>query len=149
MQLKHFGTIYECAVAVKCTADKYIKLYDENGAEIASFYNISDFSDFTLEGGSFSAPCAHNLPILLSTYSIGGHTIKKSDWDVKSTGQYFHEITNNLISANTVTCNITLYFASGTRFNYSAMQENGKIVLYVDVIPEKDIVIDNIIITRA
>ena len=149
MQLKHCGTIYECAVAVKCSADKYIKLYDENGAEIASFYNISDFSDFTLEGGSFSAPCAHNLPILLSTYSIGGHTIKNSDWIKTDDGQFLHEIRNNLISGNTTTCNITLYFASGTRFNYSATQEKGKIVFCVNVIPEKDIVINNIIITRA
>lgn len=149
MQLKHCGTIYECAVAVRCTADKYIKLYDENGVEIASFYNISDFSDFTLEGGSFSAPCAHNLPILLSTYSIGGCEIKKSDWQEKSDKKYYYEITNKLISGNTKTCNITLYFAAGTNLNYSAMQENGKIVFCVDFIPENDIVIDNIIITRA
>lgn len=149
MQLIHSGTTYECAVAVKCADDKYIKLYDENGAEIASFYNISDFSEYTISGGYFVAPCDCNMPIPLSMYSIGGRTIKPSDWMLSDTGLYFYEIESSLISSNKTTCNIMLFFASGTELNYDAAQISGKIVLYISEIPENDVVIESIHITRA
>lgn len=148
MNVTHCGTTYECAVAVKCEDDKYIKLYDENGVEIAAFNNISDFSDYSITGGSFIAPCDCEKPIVLQTYVIGGKTIKKSDW-ILSNGKYHYEIANDLISGNTTTCDILIIFAEGTEFEYKATQEAGKITFYVDATPNVDIVIDSIQITRV
>ena len=82
---------YDCAVAVKCTDDNYIKLYDEGGTEIASFTGIADFSKFTISGGSFVAPCDCTVPIPLSMYSIGGRTITPGSW-VSNNGKYYYEI---------------------------------------------------------
>lgn len=149
MKLIHSGATYECDVAVKCENDKYIKLYDANGIEIVSFNNISDFSDYTLSGGSFVDPCDCAMPIMLSTYSIGGRTIKTSDWIRSSSGQYCYEIESGLISANATTCNISLMFAAGTVLAYEAKQEAGKIVLSTASAPLVDIVIDSILIQRA
>ena len=148
MKLTHSGEVYECKVAVKCESDKYIKLYDKNGVEIASFHNISDFSEYALSGGSYKSPCDCTMPIPLGSYAIGGCTISKSDW-VLSDGRYSYEIENGLISANATTCNILLFFAEGTEFEYEASQQSGKITLYVDAAPENDIVIDGIQITRV
>lgn len=149
MQLIHSGVTYQCDVAVKCEYDKYIKLYDSNGVEIASFNNISDFSQYTLSGGSFVAPCDCKMPIMLSTFSIGGRTIKPGEWILSDSGQYCYEIESDLISANATTCNISLMFAAGTSLIYKATQESGKIVLSTDSAPVVDIVIDSILITRA
>ena len=149
MKVTHCGTTYECAVAVKCENDNYIKLYDENGVELASFHNISDFSDYTITEGKFTDPCACSMPIKLSTYSIGGRTITTNDWTLVAEGnRYFYEIVSDLISANKTTCNILLLFASGTELEYEAEQEAGKIILYTAAAPLSDIVIDSIQITR-
>lgn len=45
------GKSYECARAVKGV--DYIKLYDENNAQIIAFWGISDFSAFTLTEGEW------------------------------------------------------------------------------------------------
>lgn len=148
MRLTHSGEAYECSVAVKCENDRYIKLYDENGIEIASFHEISDFSDYVLSGGSFLFPCDCAMPIPLTAYAIGGRTIGTNDWKLEN-ARYTYTIENGLISANETTCNILLLFADGTDFEYSATQEAGKIVLYADAKPETDIVIDSIQITRV
>lgn len=149
MQIIHCGITYECAVAVKCTNDKYIKLYDANGVEIAAFHNISDFSDYTISGGSFVAPCDCATPISLSGFAIGGRTIAKSDWILANDGRYAYEINNNLISGNVTTCNILLFFAEGTELEYKATQEEGKIILYTSNAPQNDIVLNSIQILRA
>lgn len=149
MILTHCGTTYECATAVKCEADNYIKLYDENGFEIVSFYNISDFTDYELSGGSFVAPCDCAKPIILSTYSIGGRTIAPGDWVLTEEEKYTYTIESNLISANTATCNIFLLFANGTDLEYEATQESGKVVLYTASQPENNIVIESIQISKA
>ena len=150
MILTHCGTTYECAVAVKCTSDNYIRLYDANGAEIAAFYNISDFSDYELSGGDFVAPCHGGLPIALTTYAIKGRTITAADWVLSDDGtEYCYEIENSLISANSTTCNILLFFAHGTELEYRSEQEAGKIVLYTEAAPLEDVVINSIVIMRA
>lgn len=147
MQVTHSGVTYECNVAVKCETDKYIKLYDANGVEIVSFNHISDFSDYTISGGSFIPPSNCNVPIELTTYVIGGRTIAPGDW--KSTnGKYAYTISNDLISANSTTCDILLNFAKDTQLTYQATQANGEITLSVDMKPTTNIVIDSIIITR-
>lgn len=150
MQVTHNGTVYECTVAVKCENDRYIKLYDANGAEIAAFNNISDFSEFSASDGYFIDPCNCSMPIALTVYSIGGRTIAPNMWTLSSESKkYYYEIENNLISKNSSTCNIVLFFEEGTKFAYTAEQEAGKILIYTDSKPQNDIVIDSIQITRA
>ena len=150
MKIIHCGETFDCAIAVKCEADKYIKLYDENGVEIAAFHGISDFEEYTISGGSFIAPCDCDLPIALSTYIIGGRTISTNDWILSDSGEYYFEIENGLISANAITCNIMLLFASGTEFEYTSAQEAGKIIITAgEAAPLDDIVIESIQITRV
>lgn len=74
MKVTHSGVTYDCATAVKCEVNKFIKLYDENGTEIASFDNISDFSDYTISGGSFTAPGSCSLPLPLFVFNLEGKT---------------------------------------------------------------------------
>lgn len=147
MNVIYNDATYECAVAVKCEADRYIKLYDSEGVEIVAFYGITDFSAFTTNG-SWSSPCTEALPIALTSYTIGGKTISTSDWKLKN-NQYYVEISNELISANVNTCNIVLFFAEGTELTYTATQEAGKITLYTAAAPLANIVIESIQITRV
>lgn len=148
MKVVHSGVTYDCNVAVKCENDRYIILYDANGAEIVSFNDISDFSEYTISGGSFVAPCDCRMPISLHSYSIGGRTIKTNDW-ILSNGKYQYTIESGLISDNATTCNVLLMFAQGTELKYQASQQNGKIILYTDAAPLNNIVIDSIQITRT
>lgn len=71
----HCGESYVCTTAIKCENNKFIKLYDENNVEIVSFYNISDFSDYEISGGSFTAPDDCFAPIPVSLYKIGGKVV--------------------------------------------------------------------------
>lgn len=75
MKVTHCGVVYDCATAVKCEVNKFIKLYDENGLEIASFDNINDFSDYTISGGSFTAPNNCSVPVPVSVYKINGKIV--------------------------------------------------------------------------
>ena len=150
MKVIHCGTSYDCAAAIKCEDDNYIKLYDSNGVEIVAFHNISDFSDFEISGGSFTAPCDCAMPIPLTAYSLGGRTITTDDWILSEEGnKYYYEIENDLISSNTTTCNILLLFAQGTELEYEATQRYGKVTLFVDAAPLYDVVIEGIQITRV
>lgn len=150
MKVTYCGTTYECDTAVKCENDNYIKLYDSNGVEIAAFIGIADFSEYTISGGSFIAPCNSEMPIALTAYAIGGRTISTNDWTLsEDEASYYHEIESGLISANTTTCNVMLLFAQGTELEYTATQEAGKIVLHTEAAPIDDIVIDSIQITRV
>ena len=150
MNVTHSNTSYECAVAVKCEYDKYIKLYDANGAEIVSFHDISYFSEYTISGGSWIAPCKAATPIKLDTYIVGGCTISTNAWTLSADGkEFYYEIENALISSNEDTCDIMLYFAEGTELAYTATQEGGKIVLHTTAAPLANVVIERIQITRA
>ena len=150
MKVIHCGTSYDCAAAIKCEDDNYIKLYDSNGVEIVAFHNISDFSDFEISGGSFTAPCDCAMPIPLTAYSIGGRTISPDDWILSAdASKYYYEIESNLISSNTTTCNIFLMFADETEIKYEATQESGKVTLFVDAAPLYEVVIKTIEITRV
>ena len=149
MNIIYCGTTYECSVAIKCENDKYIKLYDENGVEIVSFTNISDFSEYEISGGSFTNPCECSNPILLTTYVVKGCTISPSSWTLDSSNNmYYYEIENNLFSGNEKTCNILLFFEDVTKLQYEATQEDGKITLFTNAAPLVDIVIDSIQITK-
>lgn len=149
MIVTHSGETFECDTAVRCESDKYIKLY-KNGEEIAAFYNISDFSEYTISGGSFTYPCECDNPILLTTYAIKGCTIATNDWILSDDGsKYYYEIESGLFSGNAKTCNILLFFAEGTELSYTAEQANGKITFFTDAAPLADVVIDSIQITRT
>ena len=149
MQVIHSGTTYECSTAIKCENDRYIKLYDENGVETAAFHDISDFSEYTISGGSFSNPCSCGMPVALSAYAIGGKTIKQDDWLLSDSGKFYYEIEHNLISGNENTCDVLLKFAPGTELYYDAVQENGKVILWTDAAPLYDIVINSIRVIKA
>lgn len=150
MKVIHCGASYECSVAVKCETDKYIKLYDENGIEIAAFIGITDFSLFEISGGSFVPPNNCAMPISLAAYSIGGRTITTHDWTYSNDLQkYYYEISSGLISDNQTTCNVLLLFKQGTELEFEATQEAGKVTLFVDAAPLADIVLDSIQITRV
>lgn len=149
MRITHNNKTYECAVAVKCENDRYIKLYDAAGNEIVSFNGISDFSKYEISGGTFVDPCDCEKPIALSSYAIGGRTITTDDWILAEDNTYYYEIESNLISANTTTCNVLLLFAQGTELDYSATQEEGRIVLHTEAAPLYNVVIDSIQITTV
>lgn len=150
MFVEHSGITYECASAVKCEDDKYIKLFDENGAEIASFHNISDFTEYTASGGSFVAPCDCNKPILLTAYSLPGVTISAEEWIPTESGDaFYYDIENDIFSGNATTCNVLIFFADGTEFEYSKTQSNGKITLTTAAAPLADVVIESIQIIRT
>lgn len=148
MIVKHCGINYECDVAAKCTSDNYIKLF-KDGKEIAAFYEITDFTDFEISGGSFVAPCDGGKPILLTTYAMKGCTITAEDWATADDGRFYYEIENALISENATTCNIVLFFAEGTELTYNAVQGAGKITIYTTAAPLADVVIDSMQITRV
>ena len=150
MFVEHSGISYECASAIKCENDKYIKLYNENGAEIAAFNHISDFSEYTASGGSFVDPSNCTTPIALTPYATGGRTISANDWILTDSGDaYYCTIENELISANVATCNVLLLFAAGTELEYTAQQEAGKITLSTTAAPLADVVIESVQITRT
>ena len=150
MFVTHSGETYECAVAVKCENDKYIKLYDAAGTEIASFYGISDFSDYEVTGGSFVEPCNCAMPIALSAYTIGGRTITTNDWILsEDESQYYYEIESGLITANKSTCNVGLLFAPGTELEHEIAQDAGKLTIYTSAASLDDIVIESIQIIKA
>lgn len=150
MKVTFCNRTYECAVAVKCEDDNYIKLYNDSGVEIAAFYNISDFSKYEISDGTFTNPCDCTMPIPLSISTIGARTITTNDWILSDdSASYYYEIESNLISANKTTCNVMLLFAQGTEFEYTATQEAGKIVLHTEAAPIDDVVIESIQIIRT
>lgn len=149
IKITHCGTTYSCATAVKCTNDKYIKLFDENGVEMVSFDDISDFDEYKISGGSFTDPTTCANPIKLTSYVIGGRTILPSDW-VESRGVYEYVIENELFSKNKTTCDIFISFADDKyEFDYYATQENGKITLITTQVPEHEIMIASIMISKV
>lgn len=148
IKITHCGMEYSCATAVKCTSDKYIKLFDENGVEIVSFDNISDFEEYTISGGSFTDPAACSVPLKMTTYVIGGRTILVSDWK-EVIGNYVYEIEHELFSQNKATCDIFICFGTNYDFDYIATQENGKIKLTTFQKPEEDIVITSIQVSKV
>lgn len=150
IKVTHSGTTYTCETAIKCTSDKYIKLFDANGVEIVSFEQITDFSEFTISGGSFTDPASCEKPIMLTTYVVGGKTIQTNDWTQDKTGEFIYEIQNNLISANENTCDILLIFGNKhLNFEYYGRQEDGKLILSTPTKPGSTIYIKSIQITRV
>lgn len=147
--LSYNGRFYEGETAVKCENDRYVRLFDANGVEVVSFYDIADFSEFYLSGCEWTTPddCAIFIPA--RTYSSGKIEIGGGDWIYSSNdSRYHYAIENPLISANKNTCNIFINFAPGTNFKYTAEQEEGKLIIYPDSRPES-LTINNIFITRV
>lgn len=149
MKIKHNGVTYECAKAVKCSDDCYIKLYDEAGNEIAAFFGISDFEDYEIIDGEFTDPCDCNVPLQLTLYTIGGRTIQADDWIENDEGVFEYEITSDLISSNISTCNVMLFFAQGTELEFTSIQSRGSIKLQTKSAPTDAIMIESIHIERV
>lgn len=63
------GTTYECSEAVK--GSDFILLYDSNKTMIASFFKITDFSLFSIDGGDWT-PYAEESIIVRSATLSGG-----------------------------------------------------------------------------
>ena len=68
---------FECTTAIK--GDDYIHLLDADGIMTSAFDGITDFSDFTLENGSYTSPTVdHNCYVAVvrddGTIGKGGHT---------------------------------------------------------------------------
>ena len=76
LTLKYLDAVIECAVAIK--GSDYIHLLDESGKMVACFDGVSDFSQFTLEGGEYTDPTEdHDCYIAVirddGTIGKGGH----------------------------------------------------------------------------
>ena len=74
--LKYMGESFDCAMAIK--GDDYIHLLNSEGVMIAAFDNISDFSDYSLEGGNYTSPTMdHDCHVAVirddGTIGKGGH----------------------------------------------------------------------------
>ena len=50
----HGGASYSCATAIK--GSNYVRLVDSNGVLVASFEGVSDFTGFSISGGSWTDP---------------------------------------------------------------------------------------------
>lgn len=150
-KVTHAGITYECAQAIRCDYDKYIKLYDSNGIEMAAFYDIKDFSEYTVTDGSFDYPQNCSFPIPLNTYLLGARVIEYDDWKPTGDGRLYYEIESEWITEQATTCNILLLFEEGTTLEYTATQENGKVTLYISNDPDdlNIIYIQSIQITRV
>lgn len=75
--LVYLEQTYDCATAIK--GDDYIHLLDDNGCMVASFDGITDFSEFTLQNGTYTSPTAdHDCYVAVmrddGTLGKGGHT---------------------------------------------------------------------------
>ena len=121
---------------------------DKDGNEIVAFYNVKDFTDYTISGGSFTLPgdCEHPIP--LTTYVIKGATISYSDWELYG-NEYIYKIENDLISGNPTTCNIMLFFETPSKFQYTATQDDGYILIHTKAAPFEPVKIKHIQISRA
>ena len=91
--LTYLGDSYDCATAIK-GAD-YIHLLDKNGMTVAAFDNITDFSGFVLENGSYTTPTAdHDCHVAVvrddGTIGKGGH--RCSDINVSMTSEQIKTI---------------------------------------------------------
>ena len=78
--LKYQGVSYDCATAIK--GPDYIHLLDKNGVMVAAFDNITNFSSFTLENGSYTSPTADNncyLAVIRDDGTFGKGDHKCSD----------------------------------------------------------------------
>ena len=106
--LIYCGERFECVTAIK--GNDYIHLLDENGVMSATFDGISDFSKFTLEDGSYTAPTAdHDCYLAVirddGTIGRGGHRCSELS-ELK--------FRVDLISNNLATITVTVKTASGT-----------------------------------
>ena len=74
--LNYLGGSFACATAIK--GDNYIHLLNADGVMVAAFDNITDFSGFLLENGSYTSPTAdHDCHVAVirddGTIGKGGH----------------------------------------------------------------------------
>lgn len=107
---------YPCSVAIR--GSDYIHLLDENGIMTAAFDKITDFSDYTLQDGSYTSPTADgNCKVAVvrddGTIGVGEHACadigkgitKKVSVSLSATwsgsGPYTQTVTIPNVTANT------------------------------------------------
>lgn len=76
------GQAYECTTAVK--GSNFIVLYDENDIITTSFFDITDFSLFTISGGDWT-PYVKNT-VIIRNATLSGGAIHLSEYDDIETG---------------------------------------------------------------
>lgn len=76
----HMGVEYPCATALK--GEDYVHLLNEQGKMIVAFDGVSDFSDFSIAGGTWITPTAENncfLAVVKDDGTIGKGNHRCSD----------------------------------------------------------------------
>lgn len=94
----YLGESYECSVAFR--GANYIHLLDANGGMIASFDGITNFSGFTISGGSWTAPASDDdchIAVIREDGTIGKGGHKCSD-----IGNIGDDPTFNTVTANKI-----------------------------------------------
>ena len=96
-KVRFYGNTYACATALR--GDDYIRLLDTTGLLVASFDRVTDFTGFTISGGSWTIPSAdhdchvavvrddgsigkggHKCSSLLGFFKGAGVTLSASGW---------------------------------------------------------------------
>ena len=91
--LKYLSDSFDCTTAIK--GSDYIHLLDENGIMVAAFDEITDFSGFTLENGSYTSPTMDHdcyLAVIRDDGTIGKGGHRCSDVNVSMTAEKIREI---------------------------------------------------------
>ena len=101
--VSYLNESYSCSVAFKGAS--YIHLLDESGGMIASFDGITDFSGFSISGGSWTTPAPDDdcyLAVIREDGTIGKGGHKCSDVGSVGADPVFDTVTANTITANKV-----------------------------------------------
>lgn len=74
--VKYFDLSFDCATAIK--GENYVHLLDDEGAMIVAFDGVTDFSSFSITGGSWTTPTPeHECYVAVlkddGTIGKGGH----------------------------------------------------------------------------
>lgn len=89
---------YECSVALK--GANYLHLLDANGRMIAAFDGVSDFSGFTISGGSWTVPASDDdcyLAVIREDGTIGKGSHRCSDVGTVGENPTFNTVTANKV----------------------------------------------------
>ena len=91
--LKYMGESFDCATAIM--GDDYIHLLDSEGVMVAAFDKIADFSDYSLEDGTYTSPTMDHdcyLAVIRDDGTIGRGGHRCSDLNVSITADQIREI---------------------------------------------------------
>lgn len=145
------GSTYSCTTAYK--GSDYIHLLDSNGAMIVAFDGVSDFSGFSISGGSWTTPSDANCCIavfhedgmLMRGSKIANSvTLPASGWVGDSQVVNMANMTKNktiVVSPNPA--NFTQYGEAGV---YCSSQGTGTLTFKCSSTPTGDLVVNILVI---